>query len=314
MIDLSVIIVNWNVSAMLARCLETLFAHATELILEVIVVDNASTDDSLTMLATRFPQVQRIANQENVGFAAANNQGLTASRGRYRLLLNPDTEVLDQALSRMVQYMDSHPQVGVLSPRLMLPDGTIQGGAAGYFPCPRTLFYYAFMLQVLFPRRVRALWLDEKSYRADEIAVDWVSGACLMLREEILAQVGGLDDSYFMYAEDIDWCYRIKQAGWQVICLSKLTIIHHIGGSTSQRSPGFVAQHIKGLDRYYRSKHPPLKVALMHFWGMWGFTIRALLYQLTGRARRAETYSDSAARTMWQLAHTSWQCLTGRYK
>ena len=301
--DLSVVIVNWNTEKLLRQCLKSVFANTKVLKLEVIVIDNASTDHSVTMVQTEFPQVNMIVNCENVGFAKGNNQGMSIAAGRYIVLLNPDTEVTNNALGLMVQFMEQHTSIGALGPKLVLPDGTVQGGGAGYEPSPLSLFNYAFMLHAILPN-ANALWLSPKHYLASQIEVDWVAGACLIVRKQVVEQVGDMDSGFFMYAEDIEWCHRIKKAGWHVVCLSEVTVIHHIGGSTQQKGVSFISQNIKGLDQYYRTRYGTRQVFLMHFWGMLGFGLRALIYQMRLTLSRNQNYYHPA-QIMWQCARSS---------
>ena len=293
MVTLSIIIVNWNTCGYLRRCLKSIRAEVTALTYEVIVVDNASRDNSLSMLATEFSDVKVVANSENRGFASANNQGIALASGKYLLLLNPDTEIRDDALGRMVAYLNSHPEVGAVGPRLTLPDGTIQTGAAGFDPSPSALFNYAFMLHALFPKSLRGIWLTKKHYRlSEEIDVDWVGGACLMMRSSAIKHVGTLNSGFFMYAEDIELCYRIKKAGWHVRCLSDIRVVHYLGGSTKQKGQRFIKQNITGLDFYYRSRFSKPKVALMHVWGTIGFTLRAVMYRFMVWIHKKSKYAE----------------------
>ena len=291
--DLSIIIVNWNTRDYLANCLATVAVETSNLDYEVIVVDNASCDGSVEMLQTRYPDVHVIPNRENLGFARANNQGLALARGRHVLLLNPDTEVRDRALERMVAFLDSNPGAAVVGPRLTLAKGRVQGGAAGYEPSPWTLFNFSFFLYQFFPRWCRGLWLARRSYDTGEpILVDWVSGAALMARASAIQQVGAMDESYFMYAEDVEWCHRFREAGWAVYCLPTATVVHHIGRSTRQRGASFFATNVNSLDRYYRHRYGPATVALMHFFGACGFLLRYLLYGGLYLWRRWPIYAE----------------------
>jgi GT2 family glycosyltransferase len=249
MIDLSIIIVNWNTKDLLAQCLQSVYDTIRSLDFEIIVVDNASADGSPEMVCERFPQVRLIKNRENVGFARANNQAIRESRGGYLLLLNSDTVVLPEALSQMVDFMDCHPDGGAIGPKLINPDGSFQASYAD-FPTLLTESLQAFGL---------AKWLYGPYYpspppRPDELArtVDWVAGACLMVRREVADAVGLLDEGYWMYTEETDWCYRIDQAGWNVYYLPESKIVHFGGASSSKRRPEMVAQ-------LYRSK--------LHFFG-----------------------------------------------
>jgi hypothetical protein len=256
--DVSVIIVSWNVAEMLLRCLDSLFAgpgfdRANNF--EVIVVDNASQDDTAARVRQAYPDVQLVVNQENRGFAAANNQGMALARGRYFLLLNPDAELVDDALARIVSFMDTHPRVGVVGPQLRYPDGQLQSSRRR-FPSLATALLESTPLQQVLPRNAVLHRYYVEDQPADETQeVDWLVGACLMLRRQVVEQVGGLDEGYFMYFEELDWCRRIRQAGWRIVYLPAATVIHHEGKSSSQVVP---LRHIRFQSskvRYFTKHH-----------------------------------------------------------
>ncbi len=266
MVDLSIIIVNWNVCDLLRRCLRSILDTRCSM-LEVIVVDNASTDGSVEMVRTEFPGVHLIANADNRGFPAANNQGIAVARGRYVFLLNPDTEVLDDALATMVAFTDAHPDVGVVGPQLLNPDGGVQSSRRR-FPTLLTAFFESTWLRPYPPRSplqggscpYAPRGLLERYYvldRPDDATqdVDWVDGAALMARQEAIQQVGVMDEGFFMYSEELDWCRRFREAGWRVVYLPEARIIHHRGKSSEQV---VAAKHIHfqtSKVRYFRKYH-----------------------------------------------------------
>ena len=284
--ELSVIIVNWNAASYLPAALDALYAARGHLDMEVLLVDNASSDNSLELVRTRYPQVIILANERNLGFAAGNNQGIRRARGRYILLLNPDTEIPPDTLTQFITFMDANPEVGVAGPRLQGRGGKIQGGAAGHDPSFVTIFNFATFLYRLWPRQFPGLWLPRSLYhQQDPIAVDWVSGACMMLRRETLAQAGLMNERYFMYSEDVELCRRVRGAGWGVVCLPNIHVTHHIGGSSRQLGPEFYAHNIDSLDLDLRTRYNPVAVALMHLVAAWGYALRMLFYE--GRYRRS---------------------------
>jgi GT2 family glycosyltransferase len=309
-LDLSVIIVNWNAREFLGPCLDAVLAAGNGLALEVWVVDNASDDGSAAMVAAHYPQAHLIANAQNRGFAAANNQALVLAAGRHALLLNPDTEAPPAALEQMVRFLDEHPRAGVVGPRLVLRHGKIQGGAAGYEPSPWTVFNYSFFLYKLAPRLLRGIWLAHRQYLEQEpIRVDWVSGAALMVRMAAVREAGLLNEDYFMYAEDIDWCQRLRSKGWEVYCLPTAHIVHHIGRSIRQRGPEFFAVNIHSLDRYYRARFRPGVVRLLHLLGASGFLLRALAYKMLHLFHRKAVYAELAGQ-WWACTRASLGHLT----
>ncbi|MGH2592460.1 MAG: glycosyltransferase family 2 protein [Anaerolineae bacterium] len=253
MIDLSIVVVNWNVRDLLRRCLDSIFA-AGQPRLEVIVVDNASSDGSLDMLRADFPHVTLIANADNRGFPAANNQGLAAARGRLVMTLNPDTAIVADALARMIAYLDAHPDVGALGPQLLNPDGSIQSSRRR-FPTFATALFESTWLQGIAPHSVlRRYYVDDVPGDVPQ-EVDWVTGACIVVRREALEAVGGFDPDFFMYSEELDWCRRIKSAGWKIVYLPAAKVIHHLGKSSEQV---VAARHIHfqtSKVRYFRKYH-----------------------------------------------------------
>jgi len=232
-IDLSIIIVNWNTRDLLAQCLQSLQDTVRDASFEVWVVDNASSDDSVGMVRASFPQVHVIANTENAGFVYANNQAIARCQGRYVLLLNSDTQALPGALDQAVQFMDQHPHAGLAGARLINADQSFQ---ASYTPFP-TLWREFLILSGL------GRWLVRPSFpsygpqtdRGPQQIQGYFEGAFMLARREALEQVGGLDERIFMYAEDVDWCYRFHQAGWQVWYLPHTPIMHYGGQSTKKR-------------------------------------------------------------------------------
>ena len=274
---LSVVIVNWNVRDLLRQCLTSIYAswRPPPETIEVIVVDNASHDGSSEMVCHEFPQVTLIANRENLGFTAGNNQALRQARGRYVMLLNPDAEIVGQALTDLMAYMDAHPGVGVIAPKLLNADGSVQSSRRR-FPTLATAFLESTVLQQWWAdnRILRAYYMQDRS--DDEIQqVDWSVGACLMVRREVIEQVGLLDEGFFMYSEEMDWCYRIKRAGWQIVYFPNAQVIHYGGQSSKQV---IAAQHIhfqRSKIRFFRKHHGAAKAAVIR-----AFLLFNYLYQL----------------------------------
>lgn len=252
--DLTIVVVSWNVRELLRACLASIDRGRGALALQVVVVDSASTDGSAEMAAAEFPWVELIASAENVGFAAGNNLGLERARGRHVLLLNPDTEVAGDALTTLVDYLDGHPDVGVVGPQLLNADGSVQSSRRR-FPTLATGFFESTWLEGIAPRRVLARYyvLDRPDDEPSD--VDWVVGAALMVRREVVQRVGPLDTGYFMYSEELDWCRRIRDAGWRAVYLPAAQVVHHYGKSSEQ---AVTARHIhfqRAKLRYFRKFH-----------------------------------------------------------
>jgi N-acetylglucosaminyl-diphospho-decaprenol L-rhamnosyltransferase len=264
-LDLSVVIVNWNVRDLLQRCVESVLSSKRSITTEIIVVDNASVDGSVEMLRAEFPQTILIANPENRGFPAANNQGIAAAQGRYVLLLNPDTEVLADALDALVQYMDAHPDVGLVGPQLLHPDGQVQSSRRRY-PTLATLFFESTWLESLAPRALlrRYYVLDQPDNAV--LDVDWITGAAMLARREVIQQVGGMDERFFMYSEELDWCRRIKAAGWRVVYHPEARVIHYEGKSSEQAMPARHVNFQRSKIRYARKYHGPRLAAALRLY------------------------------------------------
>src|SRR3990172_4972493 len=230
--DLSVIIVNYNVRDFLENALASAREAMKGIDGEVIVVDNASDDGSVEMVGRKFPGVRMVANDRNIGFAAANNIALRLSRGRYMLLLNPDTIVKEDTFQIIIRFLDTHPDAGLAGCRILNPDGTLQLACRRSFPTPWVAFTKISGLSALYPEsrifgKYNLGYLDpDRTYE-----VDAISGSFMAVRREAYEKAGGLDEEYFMYGEDLDWCYRIKQAGWKVYYVSGTRIIHYKGES-----------------------------------------------------------------------------------
>jgi len=233
--DISILIVSWNVRELLLGCLAALpEAVGDDFSYEVIVVDNASKDGTVTAVRETFPDVRIIANADNRGFTGGNNQALAAARGRYLFLLNPDTKPLPGSIARLARYLENHPETGMVGPRLWYGDGSPQPSRRR-FPTLATLFTESTIIQHYFP----GLGLFARYTLADvpddqEQEVDWLVGAALMARREVYEQIGGLDETFFMYSEELDWCKRAKDAGWRIAYEPAAEIIHYEGKSSEQ--------------------------------------------------------------------------------
>jgi GT2 family glycosyltransferase len=227
--DLSIVIVNWNTREMLRDCLTSVFDGLGALQTEVWVVDNASADGSAEMVETAFPQVRMIVNDTNRGFAAANNQALALAQGRHVLLLNSDTVILGCVLSDSVAWLDAHPEVGVMGCRVLNADGSLQPTGSG-FPSLLNLSLQATGLTRL-PGQVFDRYRMERWDRRDTRAVDVVSGCYMLVRKTAMDEVGLLDEQFFFYGEETDWCRRYADAGWGLVLAPVGEIIHLGGGS-----------------------------------------------------------------------------------
>lgn len=265
--DLSILIVSWNVRELLLRCLAALpAAVGAGLSHEVIVVDNASSDGTAAAVRAAFPHVQVIANSENRGFTGGNNQALAAARGDFLLLLNPDTAPQPGSIAALHRYLVTHPAIGMAGPRLWYGDGRAQPNRRR-FPTLLTLFTESTVVQQALPR----LALFRRFYLADAPAdqaqtVDWIVGAALLARRAVYEQIGGLDEGFFMYAEELDWCRRAAAAGWQVGYEPAAEIVHFEGKSSEQAVAARDIHFFRSRVRYTRKYHGLFWAAALRWW------------------------------------------------
>jgi len=261
-LDLSIIIVSWNVRELLGQCLNSILDETGDLALEVVVVDSGSTDGSPEMVASEHPWVHLLSCTENVGFPKGNNLGIQIAAGRQLLFLNPDTVLVRGALTSIFRYMESHHDVGVVGPQLTNPDGSRQSSRRR-FPSLATGFVESTWLDRFAPPSVLSRYYAEDLPDDVPVDVDWVVGACMMVRGEAIAQVGGMDEAYFMYSEELDWCRRFKDAGWRVVFLPEAKVIHYEGRSSEQ---AVTARHInfqRAKLRYFRKYHGALQASVL---------------------------------------------------
>lgn len=232
--NLSVIIVTWNSEKFIQNCLDSIFVSGGDLRHEIIVVDNDSSDKTAKIIQEFYPKVNLIANKENLGYAKANNQGIEESQGEYVLLLNPDTQFLENSMTLMYEFMEENPQVGALGPKLLNPDKTIQPSARE-FPTFPTLLWEFSGLSRLFPKsRIFGSWRMGYFAFDQTREIDQPMGSCLMLRRKTLEEVGVFDEDFPMFFNDVDLCYRIKKAGWRIYFYPEAEVFHQKGASTSK--------------------------------------------------------------------------------
>lgn len=233
--DLSIIIVNYNVKQFLRHLINSIAEATKNITAEIIIVDNASDDGSIEMLQKEYPKVTLIANKKNQGFSKANNQGMAIATGKYFLLLNPDTLVKENTFDIIIQYMETHPEIGMAGPKTLNPDGTLQLACRRGFPGPWASFCKVTGLSAIFPKsklfaKYNLTYLDENV----TCEVDAISGSFMLFRREVYQKIGGLDEQFFMYGEDLDWCYRVQQAGYKVYYIHDAQLIHYKGESTKR--------------------------------------------------------------------------------
>ncbi len=251
---LSVCVVNWNTRDLLRACLQSLYRYPPSEPIEVIVVDNASADGSAAMVRAEFPQVVLIANSENLGYARGNNQAMQRAQGEFILLLNPDTEVFEDTLDNALAFMRAHPDAGAIGAKQLFPDGRVQPSVRG-FPTPANLLFEVSGLARLFPKSRRLGGYRMRWFTYDAVAeVDQPMATFLMTRRAVIEQVGLMDEAFPLFFNDVDWCYRIRQAGWKIYFVPRVRILHHGGASTRQVRLSAIRESHRALEAFYR-KH-----------------------------------------------------------
>jgi GT2 family glycosyltransferase len=254
-LDVSVITVSWNAKGFLLCCLQSLRPAADQRRAEIIVVDNASTDGSWEMVQERFPEVTLIRNPTNLGFAKASNIGIRRSRGRYVCLMNSDVESLNGCLDRLVAHLDQNPRLAIVGPRIVGSDGRVQRSCMG-FPTLWNTLCAALALPSIFPRSalVGGWMLRHRSFDRLE-TVDILNGMFMVVRREALEEVGPLDEDFFIYGEDMDWCRRFWSAEWQVALCPDAQAIHYGGASSANAPVRFYVEMNRSLLRYFQKHH-----------------------------------------------------------
>jgi GT2 family glycosyltransferase len=263
MLDASVIIVNWNSKQYLMKCLESIYRHTHGINPELIVVDNASSDDSVDALRKRYPDVKLVEGKGNVGFAKGNNIGIGASSGRYVCLVNPDVEFLEDCLSKLCRYIDTNDKVGICGPKILNKDGSIQYSCREY-PTLWNNLCFALGLHRVFPRS--ALFSNElmSYFDHNELReVEALSGCFMVVRREAMKEVGQMDDAFFMYSEDVDWCKRFHNEGWKIVFNPETKAIHYGGGSSENASVRSAVAQERAILQYWSKHHGAIKTTLL---------------------------------------------------
>ena len=291
MLDLSIVIVNYNTCKLLRGCLNSIYQNEGDITFNVVVVDNASPDNSACMVSQEFPQVELIINKFNGGFASANNLGLRrmgfdqseppqSERSRYALLLNPDTILPSNTLADMITFMDNNPKIGAAGPKLVRLDGSLDLACRRSFPSPEISFFRMVGLSKLFPKSRRFGRYNMTFVDADQLLeVDSVVGAFMLVRREAIAQAGLLDETYFMYGEDIDWAYQIKANGWKIYYNPAVTVTH-IKRASSKDSPKAKIEFYRAMNIFYRKFYAASTPFWLHGLVVTGINLPWRIHQL----------------------------------
>ena len=292
--DVSFSITNYNTKDLLGSCIDSVIKGVKGHSYEIIVVDDSSSDGSAAMIREKYPQIKVIENEINKGYVRSNNIGIKSSRGRYIMSLNSDTVVLAGSIDKIIQFMDKNPDAGAAGPKLLNSDGSIQLQARRGFPTPLNSFFYFSGLSRLFPKNrlmggYLLTYLDDQAIAE----VDSLCGAAMIVKRDIIDKVGLMDESYFMYGDDIDWCYRIKKAGWKVYYFPEAEIIHYGGrGGSRRQSYRNIFEFHRAMAVFYR-KHYAKKHLFLVNWTVYAGIWLKCAVELTKNLFRKEKYIGS---------------------
>lgn len=249
--DISIIIVSHNSAKYMQNCIDSIFKYSAPLEKEIIVVDNASVDGSADIVRDSFPGVRLIKNSRNNGFSAANNQGTRIAQGKYILFMNPDTEVQKDSLTKMMSFMDKSADAGAIGPKLLYPDGLLQLSCRRFYTLRYIILRRTFLGKIFQGSKVLVSHLMADWDHKDIREVDWVLAACLMVRREFLEKIGYLDEGYKLYFEDVDLCYRIKEAGRKVYYYPDAAVVHHHQRESAKKFSKKTIWHIGSAVRFF---------------------------------------------------------------
>src|SRR3990167_11137397 len=291
--DLSVIIVNWNTKKLLEDCLRSIFKFTKDVSFEVIVVDNGSSDGSQSMVKKKFPQVKLIPNNDNLGFAKANNQGIKIARGKYIFLLNSDAYLIENSFKKLLDDARSlGEKLGAMGPLLLNEDRSIQQ-SVGFFPdLPQILWWMTFIDDLPGGIFLKPYHVDHDSFYKNQHEVDWITGAAFLIPKKVVGKIGMLDEKIFMYGEDFEWCFRIKKAGFKVYFSPSAKIVHIGGGSVNKiRTNAFVGE-FRGLEYFYKKYKGRTSLQILLFLLKMGTLLRIVAFAIFGRIKTAKSYVE----------------------
>lgn len=307
--DVSVAIANWNLKDLLSDCLQSIYESAEDVTFEVIVVDNGSNDGSVEMIQQHFPQIRLIRNAENLGFNVATNQAIESSRGRYVLLLNNDTVISSGLLTKLVEYMDSNPMIGIVGPKLVYPDGSLQLSCHHFKTLQNTLWMALFLYR-LFPHS-RIFGQYNMSYwdYGDVREVEWLMGTCMMVRRNAILEVGFLEQNELAGGADMDWCFRFWQHNWPVVFYNSAVVVHHHGKSTfayeGERKIEWRAQSLlesfQGGCRFFKKYYGEYQLYIYVMIRKLGAALRVAILLLVSIFSRRSVFVRSQIKGQWKI-------------
>jgi len=292
MMDLSVIIVNWNTKKLLEDCLTSIYKFTRGVKFEVIVVDNASEEGSPQMIEKKFPHAKLIQNKNNLGFAKANNQGIRQAKGGNILLLNSDTYLIENSFKKLLEKSKANNKKAVLAPLLLNEDRTIQQ-SVGFFPnLPQIFFWMSFIDDLPFGQYLKPYHMDHDTFYKKDQEVDWATGAAIFVPKEAISKAGALDEKIFMYGEDVEWCFRIKKAGFKIIFSPAAKIVHIGRGSSNKISTRAFIGEFKGLEYFY-GKYKPGSLQIARIFLKIGALLRIVIFSILGRKELSRSYVEA---------------------
>jgi GT2 family glycosyltransferase len=301
-VDLSIIIVSTNIEKMLRECLKSVYGALKGIRSEVIVVDNASTDNTPNMVSDEFPKVKMIRKHENHGFAENNNYGMKVAKGRYILLLNSDTKIIDKNIFKeMISWMDSHPKAGLVSCALLNSDGKTYQGSGGFYPTlPRVLAWMSFLddvpvidklIKPYHPLHGWSPFYKGNAFFRKPHRQDWVTGAFFLLRKEVVEEVGYFDEDFFLYTEEVELSHRIAKAGWEIWYLPQWQIIHF--GQVTTGSEKATIFELQNLVLLYKKHEPKWKIPVLKVLLRFGVALRIILWTIAGERDVTKIYAKA---------------------
>lgn len=288
--DVSFIIVNWKTKKLTEQAISSIYKYAIDFTYEIILVDNNSQDGSVEFISSKFPKVNVIANKGNVGFAGGNNEGIKVAIGDFIFLFNSDAYLIDNSIKNLIKRARELPNLGAIGPQILSEDKSIQQ-SVGFKPdLLRIIFWMSFLDDLPFGEYLKPYHVDHDSFYKKEHKVDWLTGAAIMVPIKVIKKVGALDSQIFMYGEDVDWCLRIKKAGFDIYFSPVSKLIHIGSGSSGKISKNAILGEYKGLIYIYKKHKSKLSLQIMRLLLKIGALARILIFNAISRKETADFY------------------------
>ncbi|MCK5451650.1 MAG: glycosyltransferase family 2 protein [Candidatus Omnitrophica bacterium] len=293
--DISIVIVNWNAEQYLERCLKSIADAVGDLVYEVIVLDNDSSDNSLKILKKFVPDVKIIESKENLGFGRGVNYASDRASGEFLVIMNPDIKIMKEAFKEIHSFFKSHPEAGIVGPKIINPDGSLQALGGGESPLS---LWAAFNHYFFLAKKMGHIPFFRGIYVSGEtqipLEVGWVTGACFMIRNSLFKEIGMFDEDFFMYSEDVDLCYRVKKKGWKIFYIPDAEVVHYLGVSTFQVWDKIIAQQGNNTVRLFRKHRGKAALFIFRTFLSFGFVLRIFItyfkYIFSGKSIFLEKY------------------------